>query len=367
MTIYRPKIKDDENNTLSDLALDAASVDGHIMEQTGISSNTTTIPTTAQVKSYVDAVGSIIELPDQSNRITDLETGVYKLTYNGLKYLQYNGKTSPSSYPLINENGDVILFVNKVMIGSSYYWRWFYISGISGFNIIYHGYTTESSGVYGTPKNMEDLITEHQTMLYRPIQVNGTQIIANTSSSALNLIAGTNVSLTNSGGSVTIAATDKYRPIQVNGSQILADTSSTALNLSNDGNVKFAQVSGGKVKASVDIYPVGSIYMSVNSTSPASLFGGTWTQLKDRFLLGTGDIYPNGGTGGESTHTLSIDEMPSHRHQFDKTSYTNFGGGSTGAARDTGTNQAFTSYVGGGQPHNNMPPYLVVYMWKRTA
>lgn len=64
------------------------------------------------------------------------------------------------------------------------------------------------------------------------------------------------------------------------------------------------------------IYPVGSIYMNVNSTSPATLFGGTWEQLKDRFLLGAGDSYAAGDTGGSASHTLTTDEMPSHNHTF---------------------------------------------------
>ena len=66
------------------------------------------------------------------------------------------------------------------------------------------------------------------------------------------------------------------------------------------------------------IYPVGSIYISVNSTSPASLFGGTWEQLKDRFLLSAGNTYTAGSTGGEANHTLTVDEMPSHSHSTDK-------------------------------------------------
>ena len=64
------------------------------------------------------------------------------------------------------------------------------------------------------------------------------------------------------------------------------------------------------------VYPVGSIYMSVNNTSPASLFGGTWEQLKDRFLLGCGDTYSNGATGGEASHVLTEEEMPSHEHEL---------------------------------------------------
>ena len=62
------------------------------------------------------------------------------------------------------------------------------------------------------------------------------------------------------------------------------------------------------------IYPVGSIYISTNSASPSTLFGGTWTQIKDRFLLSAGDTYTAGGTGGEAEHTLSTTELPSHAH-----------------------------------------------------
>ncbi|MFR3608212.1 MAG: DUF859 family phage minor structural protein [Lachnospira eligens] len=148
------------------------------------------------------------------------------------------------------------------------------------------------------------------------------------------------------------------------------------------------------------IYPIGSIYLSVNSTSPSTLFGGSWTQLKDRFLLGAGSTYSSGATGGAATHKLSVAEMPSHAHDtpFFNNMTNNgemksdfigvFGKGVTAsqALKDTGqtstmemwwinqTNTAegnewayLTSAKGSGSAHNNMPPYLVVYMWKRTA
>ena len=80
------------------------------------------------------------------------------------------------------------------------------------------------------------------------------------------------------------------------------------------------------------IYPVGSIYMSVVDTSPATLFGGTWERLKSRFLLGaedsgdtTGDPYIVGSTGGAATHTLTTDEMPSHNHTFTGSAVTSSG------------------------------------------
>lgn len=120
-------------------------------------------------------------------------------------------------------------------------------------------------------------------------------------------------------------------------------------------------------------YPVGSIYLSVNSTNPAQLFGGMWEQLKDRFLLAAGDTYAAGSTGGEAQHTLTVGELPNHRHTAN---VYNGEGGSEWSLRDntSAVKNAFRDgkdgligYAGGDQPHNNMPPYLAVYMWKRTA
>lgn len=138
-----------------------------------------------------------------------------------------------------------------------------------------------------------------------------------------------------------------------------------------DGNINLATGKTYKINnvSIIDIiYPVNSVYLSVNSTSPASLFGGTWTQLKDRFLLGTGDTYTNGATGGAATHTLTVSEMPSHNHNSDaqfSESSGNWASVKTGTSTGIGYGPGI-SYKGGGQAHNNMPPYLVVYMWKRT-
>ena len=64
-------------------------------------------------------------------------------------------------------------------------------------------------------------------------------------------------------------------------------------------------------------YPVGSLYWSSKSTNPASLLGGTWVQIKDKFVLACGDTYTSSGaTGGASSVTLSVSNMPSHSHSF---------------------------------------------------
>ena len=112
-------------------------------------------------------------------------------------------------------------------------------------------------------------------------------------------------------------------------------------------------------------YPVGSIYMSVNSTNPSTLFGGTWEQLKDRFLLAAGNTYSAGSTGGEATHKLTVKEMPSHKHA--NASRTGAGSQSNTPGYYAGSAYDSTGSAGGDQPHNNMPPYLAVYVWKRTA
>ena len=183
-------------------------------------------------------------------------------------------------------------------------------------------------------------------------------------------------------------------------------------------------------------YPVGAIYISTNATSPATLFGGSWTRIQDRFLLAAGSTYAAGSTGGEASHTLTATEMPAHTHtapkhrhavgnhahtvpahnhtassssagahthtlhrwsaagagtaryaaQGDSTTPTYntssagahthtitvankpaFNTTSNGAMDTTMNGDSATSSAGSGAAHNNMPPYLAVYVWQRTA
>lgn len=180
-----------------------------------------------------------------------------------------------------------------------------------------------------------------------------------------------------------------------------------------------------KTPAWEDVYPVGAIYKSTVATSPSTLFGGTWEQIKDRFLLSAGDTYIAGNTGGSATATLAVRNLPSHTHTLNngntssagttKTAgfrgvssttssdgshshplynFTNVmrneynanytiasGSGhynvstlsmaSAGAHTHTVTSAGYlygrTDATGSGTAFSIMPPYLVVYVWKRTA
>ena len=188
---------------------------------------------------------------------------------------------------------------------------------------------------------------------------------------------------------------EKNKQITANNSEKLNNVAASEYALKTD-TVLNSEKLGGKTLAEImlALYPVGSIYMSVNSTSPASLFGGTWEQIHGRFLLASGSPDANtdnwfgnitggwnavlGSTGGQDYHKLTINEIPLHDHNLirqqwysadqvhSSASYSIFSwkteeGGSTSSSYN-GTVEA----TGGDNAHNNMPPYLAVYMWKRV-
>lgn len=122
-------------------------------------------------------------------------------------------------------------------------------------------------------------------------------------------------------------------------------------------------------------FPIGSVYISVAEVNPSNFFGGTWEQIKDKFLLSAGDIYKAGNTGGEATHKMTVDEMPTHSHGLNKNvpygiPYNDTNGTACGAGAGVFYHESYNPFTinntGGNKAHNNMPPYLAVYMWKRT-
>ena len=128
------------------------------------------------------------------------------------------------------------------------------------------------------------------------------------------------------------------------------------------------------------IYPVGSLYMSTNSTNPSTLFGGTWQPYaQGRCLIGAGQgddgttsmSFTTGQSGGEYTHKLTIDEMPSHQHdmQHDLNLHGISGGSSviTAVVSAGSGKDVLTSLAGGDGTHNNVQPYIACNIWRRTA
>ena len=155
------------------------------------------------------------------------------------------------------------------------------------------------------------------------------------------------------------------------------------------------------------VYPVGSLYTSFNSTSPANIVGGTWVQIQDCFLMAAGSSYAIGTSGGSATHThtsaahthttaghaLTVNEMPSHNHAITVYAVPS-GNMSATSARLTYKDNTTTAWVseglsqwlnntGGGASHSHgntgsttpgatgasssLPPYKTIYMWQRTA
>ena len=129
----------------------------------------------------------------------------------------------------------------------------------------------------------------------------------------------------------------------------------------------------GKIKGFVNSHehPVGSVYITISSSfNPANQWGGTWSKIAEgQCLIQAGNTYKLGSTGGETTHTLTISEMPSHDHNlryFHNVKNFSYGDDFTSLISN-GDNNYYTTTTGGGQAHNNMPPYLAVNIWKRTA
>lgn len=128
--------------------------------------------------------------------------------------------------------------------------------------------------------------------------------------------------------------------------------------------IKFKD-SSGNVIYPCPYYPVGSIYMSVNNVNPTNFFGGTWEQIKDRFLLACGSTYSAGSTGGSANKLISQDNLPERTMARLLVSNKNGCGCNNGVNGWANICLADAGVINS-QPFNIMPPYLAVYVWKRT-
>lgn len=161
------------------------------------------------------------------------------------------------------------------------------------------------------------------------------------------------------------------------GVKLSDSTSSTS---STNGGVAAtpAAVMAAIAEAKLAAWPIGSIYMTVSNTSPESLFGGTWEKISERFLFAASSSYPAGSTGGEFTHKLTQSELPDY--SLSVANGSNVIRSKTGSSADAYVQTQSSGWGipnwesktvtvasgGSGAAHNNMPPYLSVWIWKRT-
>ena len=179
---------------------------------------------------------------------------------------------------------------------------------------------------------------------------------------------------------------DLYNRPQINGVTLTGNKTTADLHISyNDlEDLPVIPVMSAIFNA---VYPVGTIYTSVSNTNPGTIFGGTWVAFGSGKTLvgvdsGDSDFNVSEKTGGEKAHTLTVDEMPSHKHEVIPAygsalsnnsnnhqkllGASNTGGWATNA-RDDDPDYSTIITTGGDQAHNNMPPFVCVYFWKRTA
>lgn len=243
------------------------------------------------------------------------------------------------------------------------------------------GYTTNTGTITGITMNgdvkgtsgvvnLGVVLTEHQ-------DISGKADVSHTHS-ASNITAGT------LGGSVVANATAVGT---LTTKQLRNITISTADPTSSDGGNGDVWITYGSTQSNCP-FPVGGIYISITSTNPSSIWAGTtWEQFaKGRTLVGLDssdpDFTTSGQTGGKKTHTLTPNELPAHGHGMAHThSYTGPNTGSwkvgsgkahtwctsTGGKTSGGASKTTTDNAGGGLEHNNLQPYIVVYMWKRVS
>lgn len=250
-------------------------------------------------------------------------------------------------------------------------------------------YKKNSASSYSSVTSLNGSTATSGSQLLSSIAVDSTYTVyatitdnysGSSSVAALTVLGASRVfNITSDGRGVAIGKMSEKTNVHTNGLFECALDAHLYHNLDVDGSLTINQ------KTLLDwLHPVGSIYQSTVSTSPATLFGGTWEQLSGRFLIAANSTYTAGSTGGEASHTLTVEEMPSHEGHL----YSNRDGASSVGdigyylptdsmktygeigrgwyERGNGEYYPAAHSLGGGQAHNNLPPYLAVYMWKRT-
>lgn len=173
-------------------------------------------------------------------------------------------------------------------------------------------------------------------------------------------------------------------PSKVGSTQVIDSLNSTSKTdaLSADAgrrlNERIAEGGGINKEQLLDmVYPIGSLYMSMNKTDPKDLFGGTWERIKDRFIYANGDSTASGATGGSTAHNHGLGSSFVAMNIGDGgIQYQEKQVGAWGTNAAINTSGSYNSYqtkywgiaIGGATDNgNNIPPYITAYIWKRTA
>lgn len=292
------------------------------------------------------------------------------------------------------------------------------VDKIDGKSLSTNDYTTDEKDKVATIPTITDKITALETNV-GTITTNGGRVYIGTTGSGIS-IEGTTITAETLNGTATRATAltstsvgSSINPVYFNsaGKPVACDysfnqaTNTTAgiTKLSADDAIDLNQTQADTA-VSVNAFaatmkkiildtlcPIGKWWISSDPTDPGKLVGGTWEREKGKFILAADDsTYKAGDTGGEAEHVLTVDEMPNHTHRFQLNNESDPGylpKGSNPQAICTGksinssspTNGVFTDkkgswsqirgieQTGGGKAHNNMPPYIAVYVWKRTA
>lgn len=200
-----------------------------------------------------------------------------------------------------------------------------------------------------------------------------------------------NLSLDNKDEDNYFTVTDDLVNLELNNLNVSCITSTNnKFNLDSNGNLTVNSIIANEGIINNEgicnlIYPVGSLYFSINNTNPSTLFGGTWVNFGEgKTLIGVDQNDPNFNNslleGGEKEHTLSVEEMPSHSHNEKLPDSYRIGvSGGAGAYLSDATNPSTpyagscydsaytTTNTGSSTPHNNLPPYITVFIFKRIS
>ena len=187
---------------------------------------------------------------------------------------------------------------------------------------------------------------------------------------------GSNLTITSDGVLSATGGGASSNEVEISNSHPTEDTVELWVDLSEDGSEEDYNITNQLLEK---VYPVGSIYISTNSVSPQVFLGGTWEPFAyGKTLVGVdssetnpdADFSTSLKTGGEKSHTLTVAEMPSHDHKLylKSTQVQTVTSSGVWVAQYNGLEQDIYSLLtGGNEAHNNMPPYITVYMWRRIS